>query len=141
MKKKTDELFHNLKAGNNLEQYFAANEEELLQCTFGDYLYHLLDRKKITATQAAQRSLLSKSQVYNILNNKTNSSRAFVIQLSFGIRATLEQTQQMLRLSENQLLYPRVKRDAILIFALNNRLSPEDTHELLIKRGMEGLIK
>ncbi len=141
MKKTTDELFHNLKDGNNLEQYFNANEEELIHCASGDYLYQLLNEKKITATQAAQRSLLSKSQVYNIMNNKTNPSRTFVIQLSLGICATLEQTQQMLRLSGNQLLYPRVKRDAVLIFALNNRLSPEDTHELLIKRGMEGLIK
>lgn len=141
MKKTTDELFLNLKRSNNLEQYFMVNEKELIQEGPGDYLYHLLDEKKITATQAAQRSLLSKSQVYNILNNQTNPSREFVIQLSFGVQTTLEQTQQMLRLSNNQCLYPRVKRDAVLIFALENRLSLEDTHELLVKRGMRGLIK
>lgn len=141
MKKTTDELFLNLKRGNNLEQYFMVNEKELIQEGPGDYLYQLLDEKKITATQAAQRSLLSKSQIYNILNNQTNPSREFVIQLSFGVQTTLEQTQQMLRLSNNQCLYPRVKRDAVLIFALENRLSLEDTHELLVKRGMRGLIK
>lgn len=141
MKKTTDELLLNLKRSNNLEQYFMINEKELIQEGPGDYLYQLLDEKKITATQAAQRSLLSKSQVYNILNNQTNPSREFVIQLSFGVQTTLEQTQQMLRLSNNQCLYPRVKRDAVLIFALENRLSLEDTHELLVKRGMRGLIK
>lgn len=141
MKKTTDELFHNLKVSSDLEQYFVVNREELVQDKLGDYLYQLLDKKKIMATQAAQRALLSKSQIYNILNDTTKPSRAFIIRLSFGIQATLEQVQQMLRLSENQLLYPRVKRDAILIFALENKLSLEDAHELLEKRGMEGLIK
>lgn len=141
MEKTTDELLLNLKRSKDIEQYFMANGEELLQEGLGDYLYQLLEKIEVSATQAAQRSLLSKSQVYNILNNQTKPSRAFVIQLSFGIRATLEQTQQMLRLSGNQRLYPRVKRDAILIFALDNKLSLEDAHELLVKRGVEGLIK
>lgn len=141
MEKTTDELLLNLKRSKDIEQYFMANGEELLQEGLGDYLYQLLEKIEVSATQAAQRSLLSKSQVYNILNNQTKPSRAFVIQLSFGIQATLEQTQQMLRLSGNQRLYPRVKRDAILIFALDNKLSLEDAHELLVKRGVEGLIK
>lgn len=141
MEKTTGELLLNLKRSKDIEQYFMANGEELLQEGLGDYLYQLLEKIEVSATQAAQRSLLSKSQVYNILNNQTKPSRAFVIQLSFGIQATLEQTQQMLRLSGNQRLYPRVKRDAILIFALDNKLSLEDAHELLVKRGVEGLIK
>lgn len=141
MKKTTDELFLNLKSNHNLEQYFTANEEELIQSDLGMYLYLLLEEKNISATQAARRSFLSKSQIYNILNNQTQPSRAFILRLAFGVRATLEQAQQLLRLSEQQLLYPRVKRDAVLIFALENRLSLEYAHEALLKRGMEGLIK
>lgn len=141
MKKTTDELLLNLKRSKDIEQYFIANEEELVREGLGDYLYHLFEKMEVSATQAAQRALLSKSQVYNILNNQTNPSREFVLQLSFGIQVTLEQTQQMLRLSKNQRLYPRVKRDAVLIFALENKFSLEDAHELLVKRGMMGLIK
>lgn len=61
MKKTTDELLLNLKRSKDIEQYFIANEEELVREGLGDYLYHLFEKMEVSATQAAQRALLSRA--------------------------------------------------------------------------------
>lgn len=46
-----------------------------------------------------------------------------VIKLAIENQLTLNQTQKLLTLSNKGLLYARIKRDAVIIYALSNGLS------------------
>ena len=47
------------------------------------------------------------------------------------MEADLTQAQEMLRIARRSLLYPRIKRDAVIIYCLHNHLSLMDTQIIL----------
>ena len=54
------------------------------------------------------------------------------------LQLDLEQTQRLLKIAQRNVLYPRVKTDAVAIFALEKKLNLEEYRELMddIKRGI-----
>ncbi len=90
------------------------------------------DIKQLTPAQAIKQSGLSANYAHQIINGrKTNISSNKLLALAFGMHMTLEETQQMLKIARQPILYPRVQFDLILIFALKERWSLIDTNELL----------
>lgn len=55
------------------------------------------------------------------------------------MKLSLDDCQDALRISGKSALYPKIKRDSILIFALNNSLSIYETNDLLTKYGEKQL--
>ena len=62
-----------------------------------------------------------------------------VVRLSLAMRMSLEECQKALKISGRCALYPRIRRDSILIYALENQLTIFKTDELLKKYGEECL--
>ncbi len=62
-----------------------------------------------------------------------------ILRLCFGAGFSLKETQRALRLAGQEQLYPRLKRDAALILALNERMKVDQVNELLISYGFEPL--
>lgn len=54
-----------------------------------------------------------------------------LLALAFGLRLDLDETQRMLKIGGAGALYPRIKRDSVIIFAIKERLSLIDCNELL----------
>ena len=50
---------------------------------------------------------------------------------AFAMRADLAQAQEMLRIARRSPLYPRIKRDAAIIYCLHNHISLVDTQIIL----------
>ena len=62
-----------------------------------------------------------------------------VVRLSLAMNLTLEECQKALKISGRSALYPRVRRDSIIIYALENQLTIFRCDELLKKYGEECL--
>ena len=60
-----------------------------------------------------------------------------MIQLSLGLSLDLRMTNNLLSLSNNGMLYPKVKRDALLIYCVENHKSVYETNECLMEYGLE----
>jgi hypothetical protein len=75
----------------------------------------------------------------NTLNGTRQPSRDKVLQLAFGLRLTVDEAQRLLRAADKSPLYPRLKRDAVVLFALNKSLSILETQNLLSGEGLTPL--
>ena len=64
-----------------------------------------------------------------------------IILISIALGLDLEQTQTLLKLSHNGMLYPKVKRDAIIICCIECGMSVMETEEKLAEKSEKGLIQ
>ncbi|MGN1319098.1 MAG: hypothetical protein ACI4VF_08775 [Lachnospirales bacterium] len=134
MKKKTDELLKALE-NNNINTYLSSNRDELINKNLSEYLEKLLKDKNINKAKAIEKSNLNTVYAYEIFSGKKNPSRDKLIQLIFGMALDITNTQRLLRIAGHSELYPRVKRDSIIIYAINNNLDIIECNELLYDMG------
>ena len=60
-----------------------------------------------------------------------------VIQLSLGLGLDLRMTNNLLSFSNYGMLYPKVKRDALLIYCIENKKSVYETNECMMEYKLE----
>ena len=70
---------------------------------------------------------------------KCNPSRNKLLQIAFAMNLDLDSTQKLLKIANVGILYPRIKRDSIIIFALNKKLDFFECEDLLEKGEVEGI--
>lgn len=125
----TSELLKIINKNDNL------SIEDLLKkipdLSFVEYLETLMIQKKITKSQLIKNSNLDRTYAYQILNGTKKPSRIKVIQIALSLQLTHQETNNLLSLSNNGSLYPKVKFDAIILLALKNHYSVIDTNLLL----------
>ena len=127
----TDELLALLFKERNLEQFLQRNESAYLTASFSDYLNAWCKKHVEVPEQVIRRANLEKSYGHQLFSGKRNPSRDTVLQLAFAMDADLPQAQEMLRIARRSPLYPRIKRDAVLIYCLHNHISLVDAQIIL----------
>lgn len=135
----TDELLALLFKERNLEQFLQRNESAYLTTSFADYLNLWCKQHLEVPEQVIRRADLDKSYGHQLFSGKRNPSRDTVLQMAFAMRADLPQAQEMLRIAGRSPLYPRIKRDTVIIYCLHNRISLMDTRLILQDLGLPGL--
>ena len=123
----TQELWAKLFRAPNIDSYFAENGSALITPSFPQYITDLCQQKGKTPEQVIKRSNIEKSFGHRLFSGARNPSRDTVLQLAFAMKADVKQAQEMLKIARKALLYPRIKRDAVLIYCLHNRISLIDT--------------
>lgn len=134
--KSTDELTNELKTATNVKDYLLKNRENMLTSNLPEYLEQLLSQKRLKRADVIRGSLLGKAYIYKIFSGEKKPSRDKLLAIAFGLGLSEQETQKMLKLSGNRELYPRDKRDAIILFALQRGQSILDANELLDTHGL-----
>lgn len=93
-----------------------------------------VDRARVIA-----RSGVERGYAYQAFSGRRVPSRDKLICLAFGLGASLEDAQELLRAAEKRELYPKIRRDAAIIFCLQRKLPLSDCHALLASIAEEGL--
>ena len=127
----TDELLALLFKERNLEHFLKRNESAYLTTSFSDYLNGWCKEHLEVPEQVIRRANLEKSYGHQLFSGKRNPSRDTVLQLAFAMKADLAQAQEMLKIARRSLLYPRIKRDTVIIYCLHNHISLVDTEIIL----------
>jgi hypothetical protein len=70
-----------------------------------------------------------------LLSGVRKPSRNKVIQLAFGLHVSLDELQMLLKVAGMNVLYSKMKRDAIIIYAISNHMSIIETDILLENEG------
>jgi len=141
MIKQTDELLKELSNTSDINQYLSTNRDELIEQNVAKYLNELLEKKEnLTKSKIIKSTSLSESYIYDIFRGeKSNPSRNKLLQIAFAMSLDLETTQKLLKIAKVGILYPRIKRDSIIIFALNKNLDFFECENLLEQAEVEGL--
>ena len=138
-RRNTDNLRSELMDTPDLTTFLAANEDNFSSASAVARLNEMLEKKGLSKAALAKQSGMSEIYLHQIFAGRRNPSRSRMLCLCFGLSASLEETQELLRLCGLAELYPRVRRDAIIIygllhgmdlFAVNDRLFSEDEETL-----------
>ena len=141
--KATNELNEVLKNTNpdNLDEYFKANRNELSEeKSFRYFLADIYDEKHIKRKDVYTAVGVSESYGGRILRMEgpNNASRDLIIRFCLVGKLTLEETNRALELYKLSPLYPRDKRDACLIVAINKKIYDiADVDDLLAKENLK----
>lgn len=138
-KKNTDDLCQELMDSPDLTHFLAQNQEYFINEKLSELLNQLFLKKSIAKATLAKQSGMSEIYLHQIFAGRRNPSRNRLLCLCFGLDATIEETQELLRLCQMAQLYPKMKRDAIIyyglqhgigLFEINDRLFDEDEETL-----------
>ena len=127
----TEELLKLLFKERSLEQFLQRNESAYLNTGFSDYLSAWCKARGEVPEQLIRRANLEKSFGHQLFSGKRKPSRDTVLQLAFAMGADVAQAQEMLKIARKSALYPRIKRDAAIIYCLYNHISLVDTQIIL----------
>lgn len=139
MTKSTQELLEILKQTSQIDDYIENEENNLVQMELHQYLQILLEKKQLSSSQLIKRSGLDRTYTYQILSGKKTPSRDKVLAICFSLELSFEETQNLLKATGYPILYARIKKDSILIFALQHKTSLTDANELLFDFGYDTL--
>lgn len=134
----------NKKTSNLEEQLLKADKKSLSEIlkdipntNFVEFLEKLLKDNNMSKSDIIRQSSLDKSYAYQIFSGERNAGRNKVLQIALALSCDLKNTNRLLTLSNNAQLYAKVKRDAILIFAISEGYSVLETNELLDSKHYE----
>lgn len=133
--KSTGELFTELKQEKNFEDWRDRNREEFVM-PLDEYLKKLLAEKNLERADVIDKSGLNREYAYHIFSGKKkNPSRPKLLALAVAMDLHLDEVQYLLRYAGQGVLYPRNAWDAVIISAVEQRLSVLQTNELLHSLG------
>ena len=137
--KNTDDLRQELMQSPNLDEFLSDNEENFSSESVSDILNRLLIKKNISKASLAKQSGISEVYLHQIFAGRRNPSRNRLLCLCYGLGASLDETQELLKLCGAAQLYSKNRRDAIIIygivrditlFEINDKLFSEDEETL-----------
>lgn len=136
-KQNTEVLNKKILKSTNIKEFIREHKESIRKSEFHHHLYALLEEKEIKNSELFNRSNLSESYGYQLINGKRQPSRNKVLQIALGLNLNIHESNQLLKLAEKSALYVKDKRDAIIIYALNNDLSLFDTNDILYEENCD----
>lgn len=127
----TEELLLLLFKASNLSSFLDGRSSDILLPEFSEYISSLCAERAEVPEHIIQRSGLEKSFGHQLFSGRRAPSRDTVLQLAFGFSLTPAEAQELLRIARKSPLYPRVKRDAAIMYCLFHGVSFVDTQIIL----------
>lgn len=132
----TEKLMQLLMKEHSLQRFMRSNSGEIGTPSFDEYIRGLQCEKGESAEKIILRAQIEKSYGHQLFKGSRKPSRDSCIQLAFGFEMDVEGAQKLLRIADKSTLYPRVKRDAAIIYSLHNHISLIDTNMILDQLGV-----
>ena len=137
--KNTDDLRQELIESPDLDQFLTDNQEDFDGGRIGEMLNALFQKHRISKAALARLSGMSEVYLHQVFAGRRNPSRSRLLCLCFGLDATVEETQLLLKHCGHAQLYPKNRRDAIILYGLANNMDLFDINDKLFRENEETL--
>jgi len=128
----TDELTNKLKECDDLHIFMDENTHEFNEDDFREFLGDLLAKSNSNKTKLAMDVGMSTSYISELFRGEKNSpGKDVLLRISFGLNLTLDEANRLLILGGKAPLRSKWRRDAIVIYSINNNLSLWQADDLL----------
>lgn len=134
IKKKTEDLIHEIEESTDITQYISENEEEFLDIPLHLYLKQLLAETGYKVSQITELSCKGE-YIYQVFRGIKNPSRDVILSIALAMQLTCPKASQLLRIARMSALDARNRRDSVILFALSRKLSVPDTNDILYELG------
>lgn len=130
MKKKTEDLLNEIMENQEITQYLIENEVEFLTMPLHLYLKQLLEETGLKVSQIAELSCKGE-YIYQVFRGIKNPSRDVILCIAMALQLACPDANQLLRIARMPALDARNRRDSVILFALNRKLSVPETNDIL----------
>ena len=137
--KSTDGLQQELMDSPDLTQFLSRNQKQFVNRSVAESLNRLLQQKNISKAALAKQSGMSEIYLHQIFAGRRNPSRNRLLCLCYGLGPSIDETQELLKLSGMAQLYPKLKRDAIIYYGLLHQLDLFEINDRLFDENEETL--
>ncbi len=135
-KGRTSALFRRIFNAKDLEEFMERNAHEMELPAFHDYITNLCKTTGQVPEQVIHRAGIERTYGHQLFNGTRKPSRDKVIQLAFGFKFDVEDTQTLLQIAQKNPLYPKIKRDAAIIYCITHHQDVFETQSVLDSLGL-----
>lgn len=140
MRKSTEDLLEELQNENcKIDEYLKGNGESFVYDKIKDFWETAIEKSGYSKSNIINKSDFSYCYFYDVINGRKIPGKDKIIRLILTMHLSVDECQEALRISGRSALYPRIKRDAIILFAISNGYSIYQLAELLQNAGEEPL--
>lgn len=133
---RTSTLLRSLFKAPNLEGFIEKNSDALEIPVFHEYISELCRAKGLIPEQVIKQSEIERTYGHQLFNGTRRPSRDKVIQLAFGFGLTVDDTQSLLKIAQKNTLYPKIMRDAAILYCLIHQKNILETQSILQELGL-----
>ncbi|NLT97588.1 MAG: hypothetical protein GXW96_05435 [Christensenellaceae bacterium] len=128
---RTSTLFRLLFKTSNIKKFMEKNTDEMQLPSFSEYISRLCADRGEVPEKVIKRANIERSFGHQLFKGTKKPSRDTVLQLAFGFVADVDTAQKLLKYARMSTLYPRVKRDAAILYCLHNRFTIMEAQNVL----------
>ena len=136
----TDELRSALMETPDLNAFLEENEDCFTHRDVQEMLKQLFLKTDLSKAELARRSGVSAVYLHQLFAGRRTPSRDRLICLAVGLSATVEETQALLRRSGHAELYPKNRRDAIILYGILHREDLQQINDRLFEANEETIL-
>ena len=123
----------------DLSQFLSRNQEQFVDKSVAELLNHLFEKKNISKAVLAKQAGMSEIYLHQIFGGQRTPSRDRLLSLCCAMDATLEETQEVLKRSSLARLYPKNRRDAIILHGIAHGTPLMEINDILFQEGEKPL--
>ncbi|HWQ58220.1 MAG TPA: hypothetical protein VN540_04300 [Clostridia bacterium] len=136
-KPSTSMLLRRLLKTADLRGFLDKNEAAMNVPSFSEHIRALCRGAGETEERVIKRAAIERTYGHQLFNGTRRPSRDKVIQLAFGFGMDVGGAQELLRAAGKSQLYPKIKRDAALLYCFNKGADIFETQALLHELGLD----
>ncbi len=133
----TQELLDELLSKPRVESYLDAHPG--ITPTLAEYLGQLLHSKGLVRAEVIAKAQIDATHGWQIFNGQRKAGRDKLFQLALAMGLNLLETTRLCQVGGVNALYPKTRRDAIIIFCIEHGASLMETNEQLFRFGEKTL--
>ena len=129
----TEEVLQELLDAPSLDEFIDTHEFPAV--TLPEFLERMLEKKGLKRSRVVRMADLNETFGYQIFTGARNPSRDKVLQIAFAMALSLRETNRALMAAGASSLDPKCRRDAIIIFCIDQGCSLQKVNEELYRLG------
>lgn len=134
MPKSTTDLLNELQDNScSLSEYIQSHSDTFIDEDIQNFWEELIFQSGYSKSNIINKSDFSYCYFYDVIQGKKAPTKDKVVRLILAMKLSLEQCQAALKISGRAALYPKNKRDSILIYAIDRGLTITQCNALLSK--------
>ena len=132
----TSDFLRRLFKSPDLEKFIYCHLEEMAIPPFHTYISDICSSTGQVPEHVIKRAGIERTYGHQLFNGTRKPSRDKVIQLAFGLGLDVDAAQGLLKIAQKSSLYPKIKRDAAILYCIGNKKDFFETQTVLESLGL-----
>ncbi len=133
MSDKTGDLMNRLTSTESAEDldHYLEEIRDRYPKDFSSYIKAILAEKGMTIADMQKKSGIDRTYIYQIMDGSKHPGRDKIIAIAIASNMNLTECQRALEIAQEGILYAKSRRDSLIIYAINKKMSIMELNGLL----------